>query len=233
MKITPSTVIDAPTYYASYFNGRLDTDKVLILRDLNLESDGDSMPTVLSQIPIPTNVVDMTNNDLTQLPPLQKRADIHTLLLSRNRIVSIDGRLLPTNILNLSLANNGIDRLEQLNGLRNSPQSLENLNLRGNAICYFEDYRSHVLSLLPQLKVLDFQKVKGEELEHITSRKFDSNAASTGSSKGSSRDKDAEVMSNVVSKMDEKAKQNLRDQLAKATTLAEIERLEKVLAGEV
>lgn len=163
MKVTPSTILDAPSYYSSHFNGKYNTDRCLVLRDLELEYDDTTLPTSMKMMPSGTHIVDLTNNSFTSVPPLSERSDVHTLLLSRNNIHAIDGSLLPNRLRNLTLAHNGIETLDQLNGLKSAPNTLENLSLKGNNVCYIEGYREYVLQLLPQLRVLDFSKVKAQE----------------------------------------------------------------------
>lgn len=121
-EVHPSIVIDAPQYYVDHFNGKHNVDKCVILRDLQLESDTESMPSSMKHLTKPTHILDLTNNDLLTIPDLSSRDDIHTLLLARNNIVDVDGRLLPMNLQNLTLSNNGLRRFEELQYLLQSAQ---------------------------------------------------------------------------------------------------------------
>ncbi|SCU93399.1 LANO_0E03774g1_1 [Lachancea nothofagi CBS 11611] len=240
MKFTPGAVIEAPKYYHNYFDGVHDTDLCVIMRDLQLENDADAMPAVLATLPDATHTLDLTNNELSAIPDLRNQANIETLLLSRNRIFQIDGRFLPYKIRRLTLASNGISNLADLDGLRSSPSYLQNLNLRGNSVCYLENYRLYVISLAPQLKVLDFTKISEEEHREAHSFKLRNahqahhEASNNGHPQQSrAKDKEAEVMSIVVNKMDSGVRENLKKQLASATTLEEMERIEKLLSGGV
>ncbi|QHS76528.1 U2 snRNP complex subunit LEA1 [Saccharomyces paradoxus] len=238
MKFTPSIVIDAPQYYVDHYNGKYNVDKCVILRDLQLETDSESMPSSLKHLTKPTHILDLTNNDLIMIPDLSSRDDIHTLLLARNNIVDIDGRLLPMNIQNLTLSNNSIRRFEDLQRLRSVPKTLKNLILLGNQVCHLANYREQVLRLVPHLETLDFQNVSTEERKNATmfSRQADGEmlgpvSASTKDNK--SRDKTMEIMNLVVSKMTVERRNELKKQLAEATSLEEIARLEKLLSGGV
>lgn len=236
MKVTPSTILDAPSYYTSHFNGKYNTDRCLVLRDLELEYDDTTFPTSMKMMPSGTHIVDLTNNSFTSVPPLSGRSDVHTLLLSRNNIHAIDGFLLPNQLRNLTLAHNGIETLDQLNGLKSAPNTLENLSLKGNNVCYIEGYREYVLQLLPQLRVLDFSKVKAQE--RLGGEKLSINTLSASKNQTTSlvktpADKNLELMGHVVAKLDKKTVDEIKEQLANATTLSEIERLEKLLSGNV
>lgn len=232
MKITPSVVLDATEYYVDHFSGKHDVDKCTILRNLKLETDDELMPSSLKKLAKPTHVLDLTNNELISIPDMRSRGDIHTLLLSMNQISVLDGRLLPGRIRNLVLANNNISTFEQLNGLKWAPTTLENVVLRGNQVCHLEGYREHVLGTVPSLKVMDFERVTQEE--RLRAQKANtSDAVPTAVVTGAKRDKSSELMHLVVSKMSEERRNELKEQLARATSLAEIARIEKLLSGGV
>lgn len=140
MKFTPSVVIDAPCYYVDHFHAKNNNvDKCVILRDRKLESDADSMPASLRHLSKPVHILDLTNNELRELPNLRDRRDIHTLLLGRNQIAHLNGKRLPRKLANLVLAINDISSLSQLKGLHYAPKTLTNLSLRGNPICHLQD----------------------------------------------------------------------------------------------
>lgn len=233
MKFTPSVVLDAPQYYVDLLNGKYDVDKCTILRDLQLETDTVSMPSSLRRLSKPTHVLDLTNNELLLVPQLRDRGDIHTVLLSRNQIAVLDGRALPGRIRNLVVANNNVSTLEQLDGLRYAPASLENLVLRGNSVCHLQGYREHVLRLVPSLTVLDFERVT--QRDRVRAREAPQTAVAGGEPvvSGVTRDKTSEIVDLVVRKMSTERKNELKAQLASATSLAEIARIEKLLAGGV
>ncbi|SCV01205.1 LAMI_0G10000g1_1 [Lachancea mirantina] len=240
MIVTPGIVLDAPTYYQDALNGKCESDKCVTLRDLDLETDQNSMPLMLTKLPYPCHILDLTNNNLTQLPPISDRTDVHTVLCSRNQISSPNGSLLPRNVKRLTLARNGIDNLEQLNDLKSAPASLENVNLRSNGVCYLQGYRDYVIQLLPGIKTLDFTAVSDGERRRVAhgaaknSLETDASVTITAAvSSAAPRDKSAELMSDVVMKLDEDTREKLKDQLSNATTLEEIDRIEKILSGGV
>lgn len=232
MKITPSVVLDAPTYYVSHFNGVYDTEKCVVIRDLGIECDDEAMPAVLAKLPKPTHVLDLTNNELNQIPDLSAHDEITTLLLGRNRISKIDGRRLPRRLRRLVLSNNGVEQLAALEGLRHAPKTLENLSLRGNSVCHLEDYRVFALSRAPQLKTLDFTKISDQERN--AGCKFRSSPGKDiAPSRQEFKDKNEEIMDVIVGKMSDEVRNRLKDELAAASTLDEIERIESLLSGGV
>lgn len=235
MKFTPSVVIDAPQYYVDHFNGKYDTDKCVVLRDMQLETDSDLMSISLKHLPSAVNILDLTNNELTEFPDLRNNPEIHTLLLARNQIGQLDGEHLPQNICNLVVCNNNLTSLEQLNGLKNCPKALKSLQLRGNQVCHVEDYREYVLRLVPGLQILDFSRVTDQERKNAS--KIILKDAETNSSNellgAKSRDKNMEIMHMVVNRMSEERRNELNEQLMKATSLEEIAHIEKLLSGGV
>lgn len=239
-KLSINQVFDAPSYLADHFNGEYDTDKVVILRDASIITDTTMLKQSLDRLPGDCKVLDMTNNDLVMVPPLTSRRSIHTVLLGRNRIKKLDGSLLPPNVMKVSLANNEINNLADLEGLQTAPKSLKNLCLRGNDVCYLAGYRQFAISKCPQLEVLDFQKVTRKERLQDTSvpreaqqRVPDQRIMDSEVSGGKKRDKHMELLGTVVKKMDEKTRNEIKEQLGNATTLDEIERLESLLTGNV
>lgn len=232
MKFTPSVLLDATEYYVDHFDGKNDIDKCTILRDLQLETDTELMPSSLKRLAKPTHILDLTNNELTSLPDLRSRSDIHTILLSRNQINVLDGRVLPRRTRNLVVADNNISTFEQLNGLKGAPDTLENLVLRGNQVCHSEGYREHVIRTVPSLKVLDFERVTKQERQR-SKEVQPSEVSAEATVTDIRRDKSSEIMHLVVSKMSEEKRNELKEQLTSATSLAEIARIEKLLSGGV
>lgn len=238
MKFTPSVVIDAPGYYVDHFQGGNNVDKCVILRDKQLESDSESMPASLKHLSRPTNVLDLTNNELKEIPNLRNRTDIHTLLLGRNDIKYVNGKRLPRHLKNLVLANNNISSISQLKGLHHAPKTLINLSLHGNPICHLQDYRVHVIRLIPKVQVLDFQNVTREE-RRLANSKIERGEVTTKElaqkvpvpANRERKDKNIELMNFVVGKMSEERKKEIKQQLANAKSLDEIMKLEKLLSG--
>lgn len=88
------------------------------------------------------------------------KSTIRTLLLAHNSIVHLDGLRQFRFLQKLSLAHNRILSLEEL---KHVPDSVENLTLEGNPIDVLADYRTSVVLLLPNLRVLDNKAIREEE----------------------------------------------------------------------
>ncbi|CAB4255357.1 similar to Saccharomyces cerevisiae YPL213W LEA1 Component of U2 snRNP [Maudiozyma barnettii] len=237
MKFTPTVILDAPSYYVDFFHKKQNVDKCTILRDLDLENDSVVMPSCMALLTRPTHILDLTNNSLIDFPDLHDRTDIHTLLLGRNRINgTINGKRLPKDLKNLVLASNDIKELSELNGLQSAPKSLNTISLLGNQICHLEGYRTYVLTILPNLRNLDFTKISDLERTNLKKKpvliiKNDKNTKVVKSKK--SHDKSTEMMNFVVNKMTDERKLELKKQLAEAVSLDEIIKIEKQLAGGI
>lgn len=237
-KLSINQVLDAPTYFVDHFNGKYDTDKTIILRDESIVSDTDIMRQSLSRLPEDCKVLDMTNNDLVTIPPLETHKGIHTLLLGRNRIRTVDGKAFPRQIKNLSLVQNELKEFSDLEGLKFAPKTLENICLRGNDVCYLSGYRQYILKLCPQIRVLDFEKVTDKERsaefpDEVLESEIKDSQTLVHKTDRRMRDKHMELLGTVVKKMDEETRNKIKRQLAEATTLDEIERLEGLLAGNI
>ena len=106
-------------------------------------------------------VIDLTNNELTKLEETAPLRHLTTFLLANNHISKISsdfGKELPY-LENLILTNNKITELEEIDHLVNC-RNLRRLSLLDNFVTQNRDYRAYVAHRLPQVLVLDFQKVK-------------------------------------------------------------------------
>lgn len=111
-------------------------------------------------------VIDLTNNELTRLEETAPLRHLTTLLLANNNISKISpdfGKELPY-LENLVLTNNKVNArqirdLEEIDHLLNC-HNLRRLSLLDNFVTQLKDYRAYVAHRLPQVLMLDFQKVK-------------------------------------------------------------------------
>ena len=93
-----------------------------------------------------------------------------TLILNNNKINRIESLSeFSPNLENLSLMNNSIRDIDQLSKLITN-QKLKRLYLSNNPIAELEEYKDFIISRLPQLKVLDFQKIKESDRERAKAR---------------------------------------------------------------
>uniref|UniRef100_H3CMJ1 Small nuclear ribonucleoprotein polypeptide A' n=1 Tax=Tetraodon nigroviridis TaxID=99883 RepID=H3CMJ1_TETNG len=110
------------------------------------------------------DTIDFSDNEVRKLDgfPLLRR--LKTLLMNSNRICRIGENLeqsLP-NLRELVLTSNNIQELGDLDPLA-TVKTLSLLSLLRNPVTNKKHYRLYVINKLPQLHVLDFQKVKLKE----------------------------------------------------------------------
>lgn len=105
--------------------------------------------------------IDLSDNEIKKLESFPVLRRLQNLYMNNNLLSHIDaavGNSLPQ-LETLILTNNYFRELDQLEPLRNF-KTLKTLSLLDNQVSKRENYRIHVISLVPSLKTLDFQKVK-------------------------------------------------------------------------
>nr|XP_009943761.1 PREDICTED: U2 small nuclear ribonucleoprotein A' [Opisthocomus hoazin] len=185
------------------------------------------------------DAIDFSDNEIRKLDgfPLLRR--LKTLLMNNNRICRIGENLeqaLPS-LTELVLTNNNIAELGELDPLA-TIKSLTYLSILRNPVTNKKHYRLYVIHKVPQVRVLDFQKVKlkerqeaekmfkgkrGAQLAKDIARRtktFNPGAGlPTDKKKGGPSPGDVEAIKTAI---------------ANATTLAEVERLKGLLqAGQI
>ncbi|XP_051575423.1 U2 small nuclear ribonucleoprotein A'-like [Myxocyprinus asiaticus] len=136
------------------------------VRDRELELRGYKIPVLenLGATLDQFDTIDFSDNEIRKLDgfPLLKR--LKTLMMNNNRICRIGENLeqsLP-NLKELVLTSNNIQELGDLDPLA-TVKSLTLLSLLRNPVTNKKHYRLYVINKLPQIHVLDFQKVKLKE----------------------------------------------------------------------
>uniref|UniRef100_A0A8D0H098 Small nuclear ribonucleoprotein polypeptide A' n=1 Tax=Sphenodon punctatus TaxID=8508 RepID=A0A8D0H098_SPHPU len=185
------------------------------------------------------DAIDFSDNEIRKLDgfPLLKR--LKTLLVNNNRICRIGEGLeqsLP-NLTELILTNNNITEMVELDPLA-TIKTLTYLSILRNPVTNKKHYRLYIIHKVPQIRVLDFQKVKlkerqeaekmfkgkrGAQLAKDIARRtktFNPGASlPTDKKKAGPSPGDVEAIKNAI---------------ANATTLAEIERLKGLLqSGQI
>uniref|UniRef100_A0A9L0IA86 Small nuclear ribonucleoprotein polypeptide A' n=1 Tax=Equus asinus TaxID=9793 RepID=A0A9L0IA86_EQUAS len=185
------------------------------------------------------DAIDFSDNEIRKLDgfPLLRR--LKTLLVNNNRICRIGEGLdqaLPC-LTELILTNNSLVELGDLDPLA-SLKSLTYLSILRNPVTNKKHYRLYVIYKVPQVRVLDFQKVKLKERQEAEkmfkgkrgaqlakdiarrSKTFNPGAGlPTDKKKGGPSPGDVEAIKNAI---------------ANASTLAEVERLKGLLqAGQI
>ncbi|MCL4129207.1 UNVERIFIED_CONTAM: hypothetical protein GTU68_056434 [Idotea baltica] len=112
------------------------------------------------------DTVDFSDNDVRKLDGFPHLKRLKSLLLNNNRIVRIAEDLseyLP-NLESVYMANNLIQELLDLEPLANCKR-LNHLSLLGNPVTTRQHYRKFLIHKIPQLRVIDFRRVKLKERE--------------------------------------------------------------------
>ena len=103
---------------------------------------------------------------LTEIDQLPSRyAGIKVLYMSNNSISSLEGLSQFPQLESLSLANNLIADIRQLDVLASACPALETLMLEGNPVASGPSYRSQVAVRMPGLRALDGHDVSDQERE--------------------------------------------------------------------
>ncbi|XP_061613397.1 U2 small nuclear ribonucleoprotein A' [Phyllopteryx taeniolatus] len=185
------------------------------------------------------DTVDFSDNEVRKLDgfPLLKR--LKTLLMNNNRICRIGENLeqsLPS-LRELILTNNNIQELGDLEPLA-SVKTLTLLSLLRNPVTNKKHYRLYVINKIPQIRVLDFQKVKLKERQEAE-KMF---KGKRGAQLAKDIAKQSKTFTPGMAAQLEKKRtgpshadvQAIKNAIAKATSLAEVERLKGMLqAGHI
>jgi len=196
--------------------------------------------------------IDLSDNELTRVTNFPVLARLQCLLLNNNRISRVDaglGSFLPK-LSGLILSNNKITSLSDLDGLADLP-GLTHVSLLNNPVTQQKDYRAYLISRLPKLKVLDFAKVKPKEREAavkkfppVERKKEDSSApmqlsGGPGGKGAAAAPAKTFIPGEGIPQMmqpkgpTEAQKARLLELIKNATEVSQIDRLEKMLKGQI
>ncbi|XP_013889404.1 leucine-rich repeat-containing protein 61 isoform X1 [Austrofundulus limnaeus] len=110
--------------------------------------------------------LDLSANNISNLAPLATLRLLSVLNLSSNKISNLEPLRSCENLQNLNVAGNIISSIENLHCLV-SLRKLENIRLKdnthnySNSVCRSSSYRTAVLEMFPNIKVLDGERVVG------------------------------------------------------------------------
>jgi len=182
--------------------------------------------------------LDLTDNEVRKLDGFPHLIRLKTLMLGNNRIVRISEGLelnIP-NLQTLILTNNSINELADLEPLT-SLKKLEMLSLLHNPVITKRNYRQYVIHKFPSLRVLDFKKIKQKEREAAKSL-FKSKEGKTQLKDiqqkaktfvpGAPLPEATNKQTNSAGLTPEQIR-NIKQMIAKASSLQEIERLNTML----
>ena len=104
--------------------------------------------------------IDLTQNEISKLDELPRLLRLECLMLANNKISQIEDNFAEVcpKLDTLILSNNRVGKFSEIDKLA-SCTTLIRLSLLGNLVCNLPNYRLYVIARMPQLKVLDFQKV--------------------------------------------------------------------------
>lgn len=176
------------------------------------------------------DTIDFSDNDIRKLDgfPLLKR--IKTLFFNNNRIVRIAESLehcIP-NLEVLMLTGNMIQELGDLDPLI----PLKNLNtlcLLQNPVSAKQQYRQYIIYRFPQLKLLDFRKIKTKEREAANA--YFKSAQGKEVAREIARKAKIQALGTNIDKPSISAddRNKIREAITSATSLEEVQRLSKLL----
>lgn len=112
------------------------------------------------------DTLDISDNEIKKFDNFPRSLRLRTVLLTNNHITRLDGKAGKNlaNLEHLVLTNNRIVNLSELDALASFP-SLSSLSLVDNPVTRRPNYRAYVINKVPQLKILDFRKIKPKERE--------------------------------------------------------------------
>jgi len=177
------------------------------------------------------DTIDFSDNDIRKVDNFPLLPRLAHLFFNSNRIVRVSDTLhesLPQ-LESLILTNNMIQELGEIDNLANL-KKLRTLSLMFNPVATKEHYRSYVIYKLPELKLLDFRKIKMKEREEakalFKSKQGKDIRKEIAKYAGSAVDEDTIAPKRVLQPAEVTA---IRKAIDNATNLQEIERLNQIL----
>ncbi|KAI1277965.1 L domain-like protein [Xylaria sp. FL0933] len=216
------------------------------LKERELDLRGHRIPAIENLgVAGPQDAIDLVDNDIQVLGNFPLSPRIHTLLLARNRVSSIQPTLANSipNLTNLQLESNNLSELADLDPLGAFPR-LTHLVLRDNPVTKKDYYRYWVLWRCPSVRFLDYVKVKDAERKHanelfgsvespteLATKIMNVKSKTFGSSSSLENGGGTAGLSMRMSriKLTDKEKKRLQDMIKRATSLDEITKLETML----
>lgn len=228
VKLTAELIQNSMQYINPVKDRELDLRGYRIPEIENLGATGDQFDTI-----------DFSDNDIRKLDGFPYLKRLKCLLLNNNRIIRIGEHLeeyIP-NLESLILTGNQIEDLGDIEPLT-SLEKLTTLSLMHNPVTAKQHYRLYVIYKLPQLKLLDFRKIKLKEQDEAKTL--------FRSKKGKEIQKDiikrsktfipGGNMHNIAKSkgLSDEEIRKIREAINRAGSLEEVERLQKILqSGQI
>jgi U2 small nuclear ribonucleoprotein A' len=190
-------------------------------------------------------VIDLSDNEVLKIDNFPKMTRLTGILLSNNAVVRIApglGEFLPK-LNTLMLTRNKISTLKDLLPLKDLP-TITHLSLMHNPVAKTKNYRLYVIHKLPNLKALDFKKVKTKEREASYAKYGEPDWLEKKGKKAKKGEESKEDVSMEAEDEDEVAdttmagegqaitpaqREKIMEKIQNASSLEEIEKLEKML----
>ncbi|KAI0359077.1 L domain-like protein [Trametes cingulata] len=234
VKLTPELIESVPSHLNPIKERQLDLRGYTIPAIENLGITKDQ-----------NDCIDFTDNSIIVLGNIPLLRRLRTLLLANNRISSISPslHLSVPNLTTLVLTNNNIAELGDLEPLKDV-KSLQYLSLLGNPVREKKWYREWLAWRIPNLRVLDFQRIREKERQaaralFLTADNLPTQLATTLSQTVSTHSSKPPVTTDepkpVVQHgkagrlMSKEEADKVREAIARATSVEEIRRLERML----
>jgi len=153
VKITSDLISRSSQFLNPVKEFQLDLREYKILEIENLTATNDQF-----------GCIDLTDNAITHINQLPKLIRLKTIILINNRINKVEPNFAMNcpYFENLILTNNKISNITEIDNIA-SCKTLVRLSLVDNLVTKIKYYRQYVIFKMPNLRVLDFQKVKKRE----------------------------------------------------------------------
>lgn len=121
--------------------------------------------------------LNLSYNSITNISPLTNLVSLETLNLSHNKITFIPQKI--QNCSKLSTANFSFNRISDISSVQNlqNNDQLKTLYLEGNAIMNDDSSFSHIIFMLPQITILNQQRIQRDQKLQATQRFSSTNQA--------------------------------------------------------
>lgn len=221
VKLTAELIQNSMQYINPVKDRELDLRGYKIPEIENLGATGDQFDTI-----------DFSENDIRKLDGFPYLKRIKCLLMNNNRIVRIGTHLeehIP-NLESLILTGNHIEELADLDPL-STLEHLTCLSLLHNPVTAKTHYRLYLIYKLPQLRVIDFRKVKLKEREEAKSL-FKSKKGKELQREITNRAKTfipGQSVPAATKRLSDQEVRKIREAISKASSLEEVERLQHLL----
>lgn len=207
MRLTPELIQHAPQFLNPVNDRELDLrgHKIELIENLGVTRDT-------------FDTIDLSDNIIRRVENFPQMNRLRHLLLSNNRIETIDASValrLP-NLESLVLSNNDLKDLDTLIPLKNFKR-LHSLSLLDNLVTKRDNYRLFVIYHVPSLKFLDFVKVKLTERQQAKKVFEESRGAVTAAvsesktfTVGSVQEEEKQPIPHIVSGLTQEEKTKLK-----------------------